>query len=203
MIWYRSRPNLLSFVRTRGRVTRVIAVREYFLRSPRLGFSIWTHADLPLAFALWGDPEVTRLTGGPFTAQQVRERLEREINNHEDLGVQYWPIFLLETGEHVGCCGLQPHKLAEVIYELGFQLRSAFWGRGLAREAAVAVIERAFTTLGVAALYAGHHPDNQASRGVLRSLGFRHTHNEFYPPTGQIEPCYLLSPKDFQRLPDA
>ena len=103
-------------------MTHVMAVREYFLRSPRLGFSIWTHADLPLAFELWGDPEATRLTGGPFTAQKVRERLEREINNHEEHWVQYWPIFLLETGKHVGCCGLQPHKPTEGIYELGFQL---------------------------------------------------------------------------------
>src|SRR5262245_10956106 len=57
-----------AFVRARaqyqlfekGQVTRVIVVREFFLRSPRLGFSVWTHADLQLAFELWGDPEVTR-----------------------------------------------------------------------------------------------------------------------------------------------
>ena len=167
-------------------------MREYFLRTPRLGFSIWTHADLLLASGLWGDPEVTRLTGGPFAAHQVRERLEREINNHAEHGVQYWPIFQLETGEHVGCCGLQPHKPAEGIFELGFQLRVAFWRRGFASEAAAAVVTRAFTTLGILALYAGHHPDNQASRAVLKHLGFRYTHDEFYPPTGRIEPCYLL-----------
>jgi len=176
-------------------------VREYFLRTPRLGFSIWKHADLPLAFGLWGDPEVTRLTGGPFAAQQVRERLEREINNHAEHGVQYWPIFLLETGEHVGCCGLQPHKPTEGIYELGFQLRVAFWRRGFACEAAEAVVARAFTTLGIPALYAGHHPDNHASRGVLTHLGFHYTHEEFYPPTGQIEPCYLLRRGGLPRFP--
>ena len=171
-------------------------MRKYFLQSPRLGFGIWTHADLTLAFRLWGDPEVTRLTGGPFTAQQVRERLEREINNYEQHGVQYWPIFLLETGEHVGCCGLQPHT-ADGIYELGFQLRVAFWRCGFAREAAAVVVTHAFTTMGVPALYSGHHPDNQASRGVLTRLGFHYTHDEFYPPTGQIEPCYLLLRDDF------
>ena len=176
---------------------RIIAVRDYFLRTPRLGFSIWKHADLSLAFGLWGDPEVTRLTGGPLAAQQVRQRLEREINNYAEHGVQYWPVFLLDSGEHVGCCGLQPHKPADGIYELGFQLRVAFWGRAFAREAAGAVVAGAFTTLGVHALYAGHHPENQASRGVLSRLGFRYTHDEFYPPTGQIEPCYKLSRGDF------
>ena len=184
-----------------GRLTGVIAVREYFLRSPRLGFSIWTHADLPLAFDLWGDPKVTKLTGGPFTAQQVRERLRREIDNHEQHEVQYWPIFLLETGQHIGCCGLQPHKPAERIYELGFQLHVAFWGRGFAREAAEAVVARAFTTLEICALYAGHHPDNHASRGVLQRLGFHYTHDEFYAPTGRIEPCYLLRRGELPGVP--
>ena len=190
-------PALSVICSNRVELNRVIVVREYFLRSSRLGFSTWTHADLPLALELWGDSEVTRLTGGPFTTQQVRERLEREIHAHAEHGVQYWPIFLLETGEHVGCCGLQPHKPAQGIYELGFQLRVAFWGRGFAREAARAVVARAFTTLGIPALYAGHHPCNHASRGVLTRLGFHYTHDEFYPPTGQIEPCYLLLRSDF------
>ena len=178
-------------------LTRDAPVREFFLRSPRLGFGIWTQADLPLALGLWGDAEVMRFAGGPLTAQRVGERLEREINNHQARGVQYWPIFLLATGEHVGCCGLQPHKPADAIYELGFQLRVPFWGCGLAREAAEAVVTRAFTTLGIRALYAGHHPDNHASGGVLKRLGFHYTHDEFYPPTGQIEPCYLLRRGDF------
>jgi len=174
-----------------------LATREYFLRSPRLGFSIWTPADLSLAMGLWGDREVTRLSGGPFTPAQVRARLEREIDHQEKYAVQYWPIFLTETGEHVGCCGLQPHKPAERIYELGFHLHAAFWGRGFGREAATAVVAHAFTALGMCALYAGHHPDNQASRAVLTRLGFHYTHDELYPPTGKIEPCYLLLRSEF------
>jgi RimJ/RimL family protein N-acetyltransferase len=155
---------------------------------------------LPLALELWGDPDVTALTGGPFTRQQVRARLEREINNHAAHGIQYWPIFLAATGQHIGCCGLQPHELAEGIYQLGFQLRVAFWRRGFGREAAQAVVAHAFTALGIRALYAGHHPDNEASRAVLTRLGFHYTHDEFYPPTGKIEPCYLLLRTDFPQV---
>ena len=168
-------------------------MRAYFLTSARLGFSAWTLDDLPLALALWGDPEVTRLTGGPFTPARVSERLVKEINNLERHGIQYWPIFLRETGEHVGCCGLQPRDPANGICEIGFQLRRAWWGRGLARDAAQAVIAHAFTALDIRALFAGHHPANDASRRALESLGFRYTHDELYPPTGQIEPCYLLT----------
>lgn len=140
-----------------------------------------------------GRSRVAKFTGGPFTPLQVGERLEREIMHLAQHGIQYWPVFLRKTGEHVGCCGLQPREMAHGVCELGFQLRRDFWGRGLGREAAKTVIAYGFATLGIRALYAGHHPSNDVSRRLLRGLGFRYTHEEFYPPTGQIEPCYLLT----------
>ena len=51
----------------------------YFLTSARLGFRCWSTQDLPLAQALWGDLEVTRFFGGPFSTEEVSRRLEREI----------------------------------------------------------------------------------------------------------------------------
>ena len=174
-------------------------MRNYFLRSARLGFDVWTAQDLPLAVELWGDPEVAKLTGGPFTAAQASERLAREIAGHERQGVQYWPVFLLETGEHVGCCGLRLHNPKDGEYEFGYQLRTMFWGQGLGREAARAVIGHAFTTFAVGGLYAGHHPNHNASQRILEGRGFRYTHHEFYAPTQQVEPCYALQKDDFLR----
>lgn len=142
--------------------------------------------------SLWGDPEVTALIGGPFNAEMVRARLAKEIAQMQEYRVQYWPIFLLEGGEHVGCAGLRPYRIDERIYELGFHLRRNFWGQGLAKEAAQAVINYAFGTLNAKALFAGHHPANEASRKLLLKLGFIHTHVELYPPTGLHHPSYLL-----------
>jgi len=73
------------------------SVRDYFMVSERLGFATWQEDDARLAAAIWGDPEVTRLTGGPFTSQQVGERLAAEIANLRRHGLQYWPIFRLGT----------------------------------------------------------------------------------------------------------
>ena len=166
----------------------------YFLRTVRLGFRCWTVDDLPLALALWGDPAVTRLIGGPFSSAQVRERLDTEIATMAAHHVQYWPVFLLSGAAHVGCCGLRPYKTHEGIYELGFHLRPAYWGRGLAVEAGRAVVGFAFAALRAQGLFAGHHPANAASRVVLERLGFRLTHEEFYAPTGLNHPSYLLPP---------
>ena len=164
----------------------------YFLTSAGLGFRCWTAGDLMLARSLWGDSEVTRLIGGPFSQEQIAQKLRTEIVQQESAGVQYWPIFLLASSEFAGCCGLRSREPQQGIYELGFHLRPAFWGRGLATEAARAAIGYAFQELRAASVFAGHHPENHASRRVLERLGFRYTHDEFYPPTGRMHRCYLL-----------
>lgn len=175
----------------------------YFLRTERLGFRCWSSADLDLAVGLWGDPEVTRLIDGPFSHALVAERLSREIECQREHGVQYWPIFLVAGGQaggeaggqHVGCCGLRPYRPDERVYELGLHLRPPYWDQGYGREGAGAVIEHAFAVLGASALFAGHHPANEASRRLLGRLGFRYTHDQHYAPTGLCHPSYLLTAK--------
>jgi [ribosomal protein S5]-alanine N-acetyltransferase len=165
----------------------------YFLTTARLGFRCWSLDDLPLALALWGNRETTRLIGGPFSSQQIEGKLRREIAWMDAHKVQYWPVFLLDTGKHAGCGGLRPYKLGNRIYELGFHFLPAHWGQGLAVEAGHAVINYGFASLGANALFAGHHPANAASRRVLEKLGFTFTHEELYPPTGLMHPSYLLT----------
>jgi [ribosomal protein S5]-alanine N-acetyltransferase len=173
---------------------------SYFLRSKRLGFRAWTVEDLPLALGLWGDPEVTRLIDarGRLSEEQVWERLEREIATRDSHGVQYWPMFLLTTGEHVGCCGLRPYPAAEGVYEIGVHVCVRHWKQGYAEEATRAVMAHAFDTLHVAGLFAGHNPGNDGSRHLLSKLGFRYTHDEYYPPTGLQHPSYLFTLDEYR-----
>lgn len=164
----------------------------HFLRTRRLGFRIWSEADITLAAALWGDPAVTRLIGGPFTQMQIQQRLAREIAQQATDGVQYWPMFLPEFDEFVGCCGLRRYPDGDCVFELGFHLLPLFWGCGLAKEAADAVIGHAFDVLGAASLFAAHHPQNACSARLLERLGFRYDRDEFYAPTGLEHPSYSL-----------
>jgi [ribosomal protein S5]-alanine N-acetyltransferase len=165
---------------------------DYFLRSPRLGFRCWTPEDLSLAEQLWGDPQVTLLIGGPFTEEMIRGRLASEIASMQGHRVQYWPIFLLEGDQHVGCAGLRPYQIEDGVYELGFHLRGLYAGQGLATEVGRAVIDYAFDEFNASALFAGHHPANEASRRVLLKLGFIYTRDQLYAPTGLLHPSYLL-----------
>jgi len=135
---------------------------------------------------------VTALIGGPFTAEAVAIRLSTEMSCMQEHRVQYWPIFLRESGEQAGCAGLRPYDVDQGVYELGVHLRQKFWGQGLAVEAGKAVIDCAFSSLGASALFAGHHPRNEMSQKFLQKLGFTYTHDELFPPTGLKHPSYKL-----------
>lgn len=173
--------------------------REYFIKTERLAFSHWRQNDLKLAQLLWGDPEVTKFicASGIFSSSDISNRLNTEIQNEKQHHVQYWPVFSLQSGELVGCCGLRPHGKNE--YELGFHLRPMFWGQGCALEAASAVIEYAFSVLKADSLFAGHNPNNIRSQKVLGKLGFSYTGDEFYAPTGLYHPSYVLKADSFHR----
>jgi len=172
----------------------------YFLKTARLGFRTWSEEDLESAFEIWGDDEVSKLVGGPFSRNQVHERLLKEIRNQASYKIQYWPVFLLETGEHIGCCGLKPYDAEKNILETGFYLKRKYQGAGYAKEASRAVIEYAFETLMVSSLFAGHHPDNEVSKSILKKLGFASTGYEYYEPTGLYHPAYMLTRENYVKI---
>ena len=69
----------------------------------------------------------------------------------------------------VGACGLARRPSGSV--ELGYWIAKPFWGRGLATEAATALIDIA-RSLGLTSLEGSHFLDNPASARVLEKLGF-------------------------------
>lgn len=165
---------------------------SYFMESDRIRFGFWSNEIRSLGVELWSDSDVTSFIGGPFSEEQIQSKLDSEIHNKILYGIQYWPIFLKAGNEFVGCCGLRPRGEAGTLCELGFHLRSAYWGKGLAKEAANRVIKYAFTDLKLQSVFAGHNPMNVASKQLLENLGFQFTHEEFYEPTGLNHPSYIL-----------
>lgn len=168
-------------------------MREYFLESERLSFSIWGKDDFNLAKELWGNDEVAKYISinSHFTDEEIRNRLKTELKNDKEHNVQYWPIFLNKTNQFVGCCGLRPYDIEKNIYEIGIHLLPKFWGQGFASEAINKVIEYAFNELKVDKLFAGHNPNNSASKKLLTKVGFKFIREEYYAPTGLMHPSYL------------
>ncbi len=124
--------------------------------------------------------------GGPYSPAEVVERLAREVANDALYGIQYWPVFV--DGEFAGCCGMKPYDAEQRQFEIGFHFLPAFWGAGYASEAARAVIAYATETLGLRELYAGHHPENDASRTLLTRLGFVQIGEHYFARTALQHP---------------
>jgi RimJ/RimL family protein N-acetyltransferase len=72
----------------------------------------------------------------------------------------------------LGWCGLFPLGHSGLI-EIGYRYVPAAWGRGIASEAAAAVLEHGFRALALDPIVAVTHPDNRASQRVLQKIGLR------------------------------
>lgn len=163
------------------------------LSSARLTFRSWTEKDTELAEALWCDPEVTNYFGGPMTREQAQDRLHAERERETRLGMQYWPIFLRETGDFAGRAGLRPWQMDPEITEVGVHLMRSAWGLRLGEEALRAVLAHGFQTLGLPLIVAGHGIGHDNSRKLLERVGFGYTQNILWGPKAIEVRIYSIS----------
>lgn len=147
-------------------VTLPIATERLELRPYRRG-------DIPQIQAiLYGDAQARRLTGGVSDIAETQATIERYIERQELDGYSFWAVVGRETGEIVGEAGLKPLEDEGPEVELGYAFGPEFWGRGYATEAARAVLDEAFGSLGLERVVAVTHEANTGSRRVLAKLGF-------------------------------
>lgn len=174
----------------------------YFLETSRIGYRPWTVDDFILAKRLWGNPQVTQhiSSKNELSDEEILNKLNIEIENLKKFGVQYWPIYSKDDGEFLGVCGLRPYKLFDGVFEMGVHLLPEYWNNGIGYEASKAMISYTFNTLNISSIFAGHNPQNQVSAILLKKLGFRFTHYEFYPPTGLNHPSYIINKDDLLEL---
>ncbi len=89
----------------------------------------------------------------------------------EGTGVR-WGITLTGQDEVIGSCGFLNVSAKHQRAEIGFELSSNHWGRGIAGEALRAVVRHAFTQLGFHRIEALVEPANTASQQLLERVGF-------------------------------
>jgi ribosomal-protein-alanine N-acetyltransferase len=144
------------------------------LVTPRLRLRAPVPADAPALLAVLGDPEVTRYHNVPtfLTLADAEAALERLAQRYAARDTIRWAIELAERGEMIGTVGLLRFDFEHRHAEVGYEVARRWWGRGLAPEAALAVIRYGFDVLGLHRIEAGVLPGNAASVRVLQKLGF-------------------------------
>ena len=81
-------------------------------------------------------------------------------------------LFLKETETLVGCSGLHDPDWAVPRFEIGYWVRTSFAGQGYITEAAAAIANFAFETLGARRVQIACAATNERSAAVARRLGF-------------------------------
>lgn len=144
----------------------------------------FTAADADSLASLHGDAAVMRYIddGQPVSREVVvGETLPEILGEYETLPSGLG-CFAAETTEFVGWFALKPATsvgLDPGDIELGYRLRPAVWGQGLATEGARLLVRRAFAELAVARVVATTMAVNAGSRRVLEKAGLRHVDTFF------------------------
>ena len=144
------------------------------LDTARLALARFSPADAPGFYELNADPEVIRHTGDePFTSAAEAEAFIRAYAHYDRHGYGRWSVYLKETGDYVGFCGLNySARLDEV--DVGFRFMRRYWGRGYATEAARASLQHGFNVYNLSKIVGRALPGNAASLRVLEKLGMQY-----------------------------
>src|SRR5262245_27791279 len=123
--------------------------------------------DLDNLFALYCNPEIRRyFPEGVLNYEDTKDELEWHMNGHPrhpELGL--WATIHKETGNFIGRCGLLPWEIDDKLeIEIAYLIDKAYWGQGLATEAAKGILQYGFEQLKLSRLICLIDPDNIASQ---------------------------------------
>ena len=123
----------------------------------------------------FSDPKVMAAFGvEPFGEPDMKRWIARNLDHQARYGHGLFSVIHKADGILIGDCGLEHREIEGAAeLELGYDIRSAYWKRGLATEAAAAVRDYAFQSLEQPRLISLIRPGNAASMRVAERIGMR------------------------------
>jgi RimJ/RimL family protein N-acetyltransferase len=155
------------------------------LTTSRIQLEPMTSVHLPLLVELDADAEVLRYILGRARSVQEAQDYWAPICADRDadaVGLGWWVGWRASDGAFLGWWDLSPTRpvpAAPVTAEAGWRLARRHWGQGYATEAARAVLEHGFATVGLDEIWAETMAVNEPSRRVMTRVGMRHLRTEY------------------------
>jgi len=136
----------------------------------RLVLRQMTVDDLPDLASMLQDAQAMFAYEGPFSDDEVRAWLDRQLANYEQFEYGLWAVTL--NGQMIGQCGITWQTIDGVRRpEIGYHIKRAFWHQGYATEAASACRDYALDVLGMDEIYCQVRDINIASMNVAIRIG--------------------------------
>jgi RimJ/RimL family protein N-acetyltransferase len=160
------------------------------VETERLLLRPWRPAeDLDALAALNADPAVMRWVtpNRPLRREESADFLDRAVRHWDEHGFGLWAVVPRAEGAPcIGFAGLAiPSFLPAILpaVEVGWRLAPAWWGRGLATEAARASVAFGFERLGLRSIVSVIDARNDRSLRVAAKLGMRPGPDRLHPVT--------------------
>lgn len=144
------------------------------IRTQRLALREFSKTDFDGILAYSSDPRVTRyLFFGPRDADSTTEYLDALLESQREVPRTRFELAVEErdSGRLIGACDLS--LIESGVFDLGYMLDAAHWGKGYATEIALALAEAAFFDLRAERVISTVDVNNNASIRVLEKLGMR------------------------------
>jgi len=148
------------------------SMRPMSIQSDRLQFRPFTMDDVDNLLRLWNEPGVRRYLWDDETVprEHVISMIETSLSCFEIDGIGLWALLPIAEETLIGFCGFwhfhEPPQL-----ELVYGLATDYWNKGLATEAATAMISYGFNELKFERIEASTDAANEASVRVMKRTG--------------------------------
>lgn len=125
-------------------------------------------------FELYADENVVKYL--PLNLFKTVEDANDEINWYEkifkeQIGLR-WVIEEAKTKKVIGTCGYLNYEKEHNRIEIGYDLKSDYWGQGIMQETLGKIIHFAFTSMEINKIEAKVEPENKSSIRLLGKLNF-------------------------------
>ncbi len=110
--------------------------------------------------------------------EEAREIIEYIQSQYRDNNLGRVAIIDKSNGDFIGWSGLKLEsglRPGKTYYDLGYRLKTKYWGKGIGTETAKAVLNFGFTDLGLETICAAADVLNLASNKILTKIGMSFT----------------------------
>lgn len=144
--------------------------------TPTITLRQFIQNDLDALAVILADSQVMRFSlSGPKTREQTQSLLDSILLSYEKRGRGLYAVVHKDDQKLIGYCGFFLQQIdGQQEIEVGYRLACAYWGKGLATEAAIATRDYAFNQLGLTRLISIIEPENIRSIRVAEKIGMRH-----------------------------
>lgn len=167
----------LVYCHAKGLAAILVETKRCFIRE-------LTKENMSVLYDILTEKEVAQFLPKKFGTKE--EELEKLVSYasyvYSFFEYGYWGVFLKDTGELIGRAGF---KEGSWPLEVGYVIKYAFWGQGLATEVLEALVVYGNEELGCEQFWVRIEERNKASRKVAQKCGF----SEMIKEDGYVMSC--------------